>query len=856
MKTKLLFALVVALVCAPAFAQSQGSGQILAAGSSCGTSNCVRLNVAQNYGSVVITAEGTFSATLQFEGTAGITYLALQATPIAGGAVTSSTTATGAWRVDVSGLTSVQVRGSSYASGIAQINITPSTARASTATQVNGASIAPFSDSGLFFSQAVTGSDRAAAARSIWSNGLGGSNPLKALDIHMEGEVNNASATGGVPFQSQFAPCTDNKYGCKNPVDANVGPTFFLPPLAMIIDKTEKMASDQMWWIGSGPGGINAGAAQGNMFTPSNNFNGNIGSGTTCSGGAECDSVFSPGLIGIGVPPGLIASAPAATGPYNIMLQGTTADADNYTSGSAVLSLGIPFVNCSGQDNDVFDTISLNNGSAVGAEIGCDSNFVAGNGAYRHFFIKHSDTNSCINSSLSNTITWNYVGLGGTLGRVDVTYADSPTVAPRWGMAIQPTMNNGGTHATVATRSDWGEICASPGPGNVTQAIDPNCNGASYSSAKQFSYLINSAQQAADSGTGTSIKFGTTGFRFNAVGGGKTIGPISDSSQGCVNGTATGGTPLLATISGRGIFSQDFHSEGGDTGMCIGCDQQAQNITFTDLQPSSQLNNSVIITNYWGPALNVNIFGLGGTNKDITGNPATTNSLIDRQNGNIYTSTLNQGIGAYLIGADGRPWTNANPNLNVGTPANSSQQNGWNTYQGLNHVTAGVQDFGVNTSSTSLDTICQGCTNIKRQTSNGSQATAGTFSTIGGTFVVSAPGNYRVSCNIAYQIQTAASGIQLEFTNSGTTTNAMLWTSIYSNTNTAPLNQLLTTSGTPVSGANVNATSTTYMATIKGIIEVGGSGGASLAFKYSPVTTNDNAIMLKDSDCAVDQTEN
>ena len=80
-----------------------------------------------NYGACAIDVRGTFSATLQFQGTVdGSNWVVLQATPYGvaqNTALASSTTTAGAWLVQCAGTTQVRVTATAFTSGTAVINV-------------------------------------------------------------------------------------------------------------------------------------------------------------------------------------------------------------------------------------------------------------------------------------------------------------------------------------------------------------------------------------------------------------------------------------------------------------------------------------------------------------------------------------------------------------------------------------------------------------------------------------------------------------------------------------------------------------------------------------------------------------
>jgi hypothetical protein len=136
---KLLFLFLLAAL--PAWAQQSASGSITASSSGCSSSTtCVLLTLPnQDFGGATITLSGTFSATLQFEGSAdGTNYNALGAAPLAGGTVVTSATGTGTWQASIVGLNYVRVRCSAFVSGTVTVTIQASKAATTLGGSVSG----------------------------------------------------------------------------------------------------------------------------------------------------------------------------------------------------------------------------------------------------------------------------------------------------------------------------------------------------------------------------------------------------------------------------------------------------------------------------------------------------------------------------------------------------------------------------------------------------------------------------------------------------------------------------------------------------------------------------------------------
>ena len=114
---------------------AQDSGACSTAGA------CLVVNVPNQAASSVVQLTGTWSATIQFEGTTSVggTFVAVNAVPVGGTTAVTSATGNGAWRIAVAGLAQVRVRCSAVSSGPAVAAITLSTGSSANNTAGGGA---------------------------------------------------------------------------------------------------------------------------------------------------------------------------------------------------------------------------------------------------------------------------------------------------------------------------------------------------------------------------------------------------------------------------------------------------------------------------------------------------------------------------------------------------------------------------------------------------------------------------------------------------------------------------------------------------------------------------------------------
>src|ERR1039458_99746 len=133
MRFRVLLLLAVCLAL-PTFAQELATANLTAAVSSCqpntNPASCLFLLVNPQTNTVGATLVGTFSATLQFEGSAnsGATWVSVQATPSSGASAVTSATAAGTWTIQAGGYSYLRIRCSRRTSGSATASLNPSQA--------------------------------------------------------------------------------------------------------------------------------------------------------------------------------------------------------------------------------------------------------------------------------------------------------------------------------------------------------------------------------------------------------------------------------------------------------------------------------------------------------------------------------------------------------------------------------------------------------------------------------------------------------------------------------------------------------------------------------------------------------
>ena len=108
------------------------------------SSACLVVQVPPNANNTAwFTLAGTFSGTLQFEGSGdgGVTWGSLSATPTAGGTAVTSATAAGTWQVADAGAVYIRIRCSTYSSGTVIATINPSKAFAAVGAAGSGGAV-------------------------------------------------------------------------------------------------------------------------------------------------------------------------------------------------------------------------------------------------------------------------------------------------------------------------------------------------------------------------------------------------------------------------------------------------------------------------------------------------------------------------------------------------------------------------------------------------------------------------------------------------------------------------------------------------------------------------------------------
>lgn len=151
MRRVLLFILLLTSV--SLHAQRVERGTVNAASTDCSAVNaCVTLPLLANDGSAVVTIQGTFVGTLQFEGTDGSgVWVSLTGDPLPSGAGATSATATGTWVFNVAALNQLRVRTSAYTSGGAVVQLRSSAAFARRSTFTTAPTFATMTAGSVLF---------------------------------------------------------------------------------------------------------------------------------------------------------------------------------------------------------------------------------------------------------------------------------------------------------------------------------------------------------------------------------------------------------------------------------------------------------------------------------------------------------------------------------------------------------------------------------------------------------------------------------------------------------------------------------------------------------------------------------
>jgi hypothetical protein len=241
---KLLLLFCFGLLTALVWGQSSTSGNITVSGSSCtATTICVTLPLSPAAGAVGISVTGTWSATLQFEGSGdnGASFVAISGFPLDSTTGASNTTSNGTWRFAVSGLTHIRVRASALVSGTAVIVINSSPTAASlnlgggggggsgTVTDFTSGDLSPLFTTSVATSSstpALTFSLTNAAANTFLGNNTGSSGapayvkvPLAAMATQTTNTI-LGNYTSGSAIPSAGAAPSGGTSGCAGSTDA------------------------------------------------------------------------------------------------------------------------------------------------------------------------------------------------------------------------------------------------------------------------------------------------------------------------------------------------------------------------------------------------------------------------------------------------------------------------------------------------------------------------------------------------------------------------------------------------------------------------------------------------------------
>lgn len=226
---KLFLVLFVLGVHITAYAQvARNTDTISASSTACATAaSCVNLNqLGGQTGVVAVAVTGTYSGTLQFEGTVDNNWQSVTCVPVPVSTTVTSTTSTGTWQCAVTGLSAFRVRASALASGIATVTLQGSFLVAAPLLSSTGLPVSPASAGGLPVTASVASG--VAVASAICSGATCYTNPVNS------GVVVIASGSSSTIFAQTTAldqlHCTNAKSTSVNLTATDGSNNYFIGP--------------------------------------------------------------------------------------------------------------------------------------------------------------------------------------------------------------------------------------------------------------------------------------------------------------------------------------------------------------------------------------------------------------------------------------------------------------------------------------------------------------------------------------------------------------------------------------------------------------------------------------------------
>jgi hypothetical protein len=190
--------LALLLFSVPLFGQSSSiSGSHTDAASTCGTTNCTKLSLPPNVGSLTVELTGTWEGTQSFESTIDwINWSAAYGYPAATGTLVESATANGRWQFLVAGMVGFRVRESAFTSGTCAVSIS-----ASPSAGISGGGAVSVSGITQYASGVVKGTETGTIAS--WSDGtnIWPASTAKPFPIEI--------TSGGIAAGTVASPSTD-----------------------------------------------------------------------------------------------------------------------------------------------------------------------------------------------------------------------------------------------------------------------------------------------------------------------------------------------------------------------------------------------------------------------------------------------------------------------------------------------------------------------------------------------------------------------------------------------------------------------------------------------------------------------
>lgn len=322
-----------------------------------------------------------------------------------------------------------------------------------------------------------------------------------------------------------------------------------------------------------------------------------------------------------------------------------------YTGGTNTATDGcVGYMNLWGQELTRTDRLKIKNPTITGFWL--DGQTVADSGPYTDMIISWDNPNavasqaaSKVNGSDASTqqAAISTITVAGNIATVLLTSTPAFTV---WRGELLDILNGAASYSNLLG-SDIGETANTHGLWQVYSVQD----------ATHFIVFVPSGMASCASSCGTAL-FYPTGITVSSpnstTGANRGIDGVTINCSNCTSGVNYSNYPPLAIAMNGGTYPlSNIHTEGFRVGVCVGCFGVSNGEVIRNAFLTTNTHTSILISANYGSTgvTNLDLFNVGSTN--VAGSPLTLDTIVDKINGNVITTTNNPIVHHYWLDASG-----------------------------------------------------------------------------------------------------------------------------------------------------------------------------------------------------------